>query len=89
MPNECQNPSDLSQYRALWLAVSLASMAHGHLFSKTKKTLPGKPHKDLAKAGEAPLPQCHARLSPSVFYPGFLAALVAPFSSSYPRALRF
>jgi hypothetical protein len=37
-------------------------MGHGNLFSKTKKTLPGSPHKNIAKAGEAPLPQCHASL---------------------------
>jgi len=29
---------------------------HDNLFSKTRKTLPGNPHKILAKAGEAHLP---------------------------------
>ena len=41
-------------------------MGHDNFFSKTKKTLPGKPHKIFAKAGEAPLPQCHASLCPTV-----------------------
>jgi len=55
---------------------------------KNEKTLPGNPHKIFAKAGEAPLPQCHAGLW-MVLTDGLIAALVAPFSSIFPLGPRF